>query len=360
MFHLNERTLEKLVAGSAEMSEVYRIQRHVAECRACASRLEEWRDHYAEVDQAYPELALDQEPAATVTPTGMVVVPGEEKPRRFMLSFASTLWILALLMALVVGYGAHRLRRANAGLETATSVRPKRLRPETGNGAGATLPPVVSRETTLASPPKSPPSAPVSAPISAPAPAPKPTPAPVQRTTPPRVEQARTETPQPKPRPERAPERAAPERAAPNRAAPNRAQPTPSTAVSPNFRSTPVAEATRRLGGRLRLLNGFQLDHLEIGPASAVPGAQSGLAVVRVVYRTADGGRMLLDQQLIPADSSGFRPIDDPTLETGQTAYGTAPNGVSVATWLDEDGYRISLVARAPVDSLKKLVPLVQ
>ena len=138
------------------------------------------------------------------------------------------------------------------------------------------------------------------------------------------------------------------------------AEPPPPIPVSPSFRNVPATEATRRLGGALRLLQGIDADHIEVGPAAAVPGAQAGLTVVRVVYRTPDGGRMLLDQQLIPADSSGFRPIDDPTLEHGETAFGTAPNGVSVATWVDEGGYRISLVAQAPIDSLKRLVPLVQ
>jgi hypothetical protein len=73
-----------------------------------------------------------------------------------------------------------------------------------------------------------------------------------------------------------------------------------------------------------------------------------------------DGGRLLLDQQMLPVDSDGLRSIDDPTLESGETAYGTGPDGVSVASWLDEDGYRLSLVARVPLDSLKRLMPLVQ
>jgi hypothetical protein len=109
----------------------------------------------------------------------------------------------------------------------------------------------------------------------------------------------------------------------------------------------------------LRLLGELDPDHIEVGPASAVPGAQSGLDVIRIVYRAPDGRRILLDQQLIPADSSGFRPIEDPTLESGATAYGTSPGGVTVATWLDEAGYRISLALHAPLDSLKRLVPLV-
>ena len=101
-------------------------------------------------------------------------------------------------------------------------------------------------------------------------------------------------------------------------------------------------------------------DHVEIGPAAAVPGAQSGLNVIRLVYRASDGRRILLDQQLIPADSSGFRPIEDQTLESGQPSFRTAANGVSVATWLDDDGYRLSLSMRTALDTVKLLLPRVR
>ncbi|HSB53141.1 MAG TPA: hypothetical protein VLD58_02250, partial [Gemmatimonadales bacterium] len=138
-----------------------------------------------------------------------------------------------------------------------------------------------------------------------------------------------------------------------------RADPPPPVSASPSFRSVAPGEASHRLGGALRTLRGLEFDHIEVGPAAAVPGAIPGLSVVRVVYRTPEGGRMLLDQQLINPDSSGFRPLEDPSLENGQTAFGTAPNGVSVATWLDEQGYRLSLVAQAPLDSMKILVGLV-
>jgi hypothetical protein len=130
--------------------------------------------------------------------------------------------------------------------------------------------------------------------------------------------------------------------------------------VSTSFRRVTLFEASQKLGGKVRLIQGLTADHIELGPSSAVPGSQHGLDVVRVVYSAPNGGRILLDQQLIPADSSGFRPLDDPTLESGETAFGTAPNGVSVGTWLDNDGYKMSLVARASADSLRRLVPLVR
>jgi hypothetical protein len=346
MFHLNERLLEKLVSGSAPVSDVERIRHHVRDCRACARRLEEWRDAYAEVDYAYPELA-HADSATTVTPGGMVVVPGSEGRRWIpQLSFANALWIVALLMALVVGYGANRLRSANDGFESVASARTRPPRPETGNGAGVPMPLAAPSSDSLVR---------VNQRTAAPAPpvtSPVPAPAAAVNDGPPAGE---PETPAHRP----AASRTVP-RSTPAMTVDTRADPPPPIPVSPSFRNIAATEATRRLGGALRLVRGLDADHIEVGPAAAVPGAQAGLAVVRVVYRTPDGGRMLLDQQLIPADSSGFRPIDDPTLENGETAFGTAPNGVSVATWVDEDGYRISLVAQAPIDSLRRLVPLVR
>ena len=126
MFHLNERLLEKLVSGSAPVSDVERIRHHVRDCRACAQRLEEWRDAYAEVDYAYPELAY-ADSATTLTAGGIVVVPSDEPRWRLplpRLNLANALWIVALLMALVVGYGANRLRSANDGF-AAVALRPK-------------------------------------------------------------------------------------------------------------------------------------------------------------------------------------------------------------------------------------------
>lgn len=346
MFHLNERTLEQLVSGSAPVQDVERIRYHVRECRSCARRLEEWRDNYAEVDYAYPELAHDQS-ATTVTAGGMVVVPepegsGWKLPR---LSVANALWVVALLMALVVGYGANRLRNAGEGFEAGTAARVRPPRPETGTGAGVPIPLASASDSLVRVNPI--PSEPGAAAAESPAASEEPV-----------VEVSRAETTRDEPV-DRVP-RSEPATTIDTRAdPPPPAVPQPAPA-SPSFRNVSAVEASRRLGGALRMLSGMDIDHIEVGPAAAVPGAQAGLAVVRVVYRTPDGRRMLLDQQLIPADSSGYRPVDDSALEHGAPAFGTAPNGVSVATWLDRDGYRISLVAQAPVDSLKRLIPLVQ
>jgi hypothetical protein len=347
MFHLDERVLEKLVTGTASGNEAARYSRHAASCRQCSRLLEEWRDNFQEIDEIYPWLGETEGSVATVTPAGMMVSPGASGWSLPRIDAANALWIVALLMALLVGFGAHRMRKADAGLDLAGAVR----RPppaSAGNGAGAVMP----RDTGI----RTAQSKPILARDSVPARAaarPAATPAPARPTR----SEAPKETPQPRPVASASRGESLPGSDA-YLAAPKGAQTT--LPISNNFRRVTMAEASQKLGGQLRMIEGISPDHFEVGPASAVPGAQAGLDVVRVVYRATDGARILLDQQLIPADASGFRPLDDPTLESGETAFGTAPNGVSVGTWLDNDGYRMSLVARASVDSLRRLVPLVR
>jgi hypothetical protein len=124
----------------------------------------------------------------------------------------------------------------------------------------------------------------------------------------------------------------------------------------PQFRRVAVSDAARRLAGELRTIRGLSLDHVEVGPGTAVPGADQNLPVVRVVYQTTEGYPILLDQQRIPADASGFRPINESALESGDTLLGTSSSGVSVATWIDDDGYRMSLVLLGSTDSVRKVI----
>jgi Putative zinc-finger len=327
MFHLTDRLLAKLIDGSATSSELQRIRRHVDECRACARRLEEWRDNFTEVDERFPELSAEGGPLATVTPGGLVMLPGSEPSRRLMTPDLTTLlWIGAVLMALLVGYGASRLRQPSEGMRVATMEEARGI-PRTPSPKPSAVPDAVTT------------------------PVPSPSGAAVQSAT--QGASAASTATDPGPRNSSPPPPAPPPAASPRPAV------TPIT-VTPRFREIGRAEAARRASGPLRSLPGLKLDHIEVGPASAVPGAQQGIDVIRLVYRNTDGSPIFLDQQRIPTDSDGLRSIDDPTLESGETAYGSGPNGVSVASWLDEDGYRLSIAARTPLDSLKKLVPLVQ
>jgi hypothetical protein len=344
MFHLDERVLEKLVTGSASGNEAARYSRHAAACRECSRLLEEWRDNFPEIDEIYPWLGETEGSVATQTPMGMMVSPGVSGWRLPRLDPANALWIVALLMALLVGYGAHRMRKADAGLNLSGAVR----RPppmSAGSGAGAVMPDKVAPGPKSVAPNRSSPAATT-----------HPTPLPNSRAESP-VRAASPRPAQEKPQPIRRAESLPDSDARP---APSPSASSGGVPVSANFRRVSMSEATQKLGGQLRLIDGLEPDHVEIGPSSAVPGSQDGLDVVRVVYRSGSSGRILLDQQLIPADASGFRPLDDPALESGDTAFGTAPNGVSVGTWLDKDGYRMSLAVRAPVDSLRRLVPLIR
>lgn len=348
MFHLDERVLEKLVTGAASGNEAARYSRHAAGCRQCSRQLEEWRDNFPEIDEIYPWLGETDGSVATVTPMGMMVSPGSNSWTLPRIDAANALWIIALLMAVLVGFGAHRMRKSDAGLGLSTAVR----RPppaSAGNGAGAVVPPApqpgASPEAKNPDPPKD--ASDTRAPVVRPA-------APVaDRRTALVGSTDKAVAPTPRKRGESLPE---------SESRPTSSAPTASSSlpVSPNFTRLTMAEAQGKLGGKVRLIDGLIADHIEVGPSSAVPGSQPGLDVVRVVYKGANGGRILLDQQLIPADASGLRPLDDPALESGETAFGTAPNGVSVGTWLDNDGYRMSLVARASVDSLRRLVPLIR
>lgn len=319
MFHLTDRLLEKLTEGSATPTDVQRIRRHVEECRACARRLEEWRDNFSEVDERFPELSFDSGPSATVTSDGLIMLPAGEQRPRFELDLRTALWIGVGLMAILVGYGAFRPREPAPDFGAYMLPAPDSTEP----------PPAVAPQPveTIPSPDT----------IS-------------QRagtTTPPRPAATLTARPAQPPAPAPARTTSRPDTVA------------SSLPVSPNFRSIRLNEAERRLGGRVRLLRGLQADHVEVGPAFAVPGAHPDIDVVRVVYQSP-AGPIFLDQQLIPEDSTGLRPIDDPVLESGETAYGTAPSGASIATWFDEDGYRISLAAMVAIDSLKKLVQRVR
>ncbi len=348
MFHLNERVLERLVTGASSGTEATRIGRHASTCRQCARRLEEWRDNFPEIDEIYPILLEIETGGAEVTPSGMLIGPsGRSALGLPHIDAANALWVVALLMALLVGYGAHRFRKADASLDVAGSVR----RPppaSAGSGAGAVAPPTPAptpKESAAvrATPPAEPPARRAADP-------PRTDPAPVKAATPAPAEPTRRAVEQPA-------RSALTPRQEPNSSLPrseaiaSHPEARVRLPISTNFRSVSIGEASERLGGRVRMIDGLDPDHIELGPATAVPGAYQGVDVVRVVYRAPDGGRILLDQQLIPAADAN---------DTASSAFGTAPNGVSVGTWLDADGYRLSLVARAPVDSLRRMLPLIR
>ena len=321
MAHIDERTLEQLLNHKMSRLDIDVVLAHAAECRGCGHRLEEWRDHFEEIATLLPD--PQSSPQAMALPAAFVLVPDNPAPRhRFDLT--NLLWIAAVALALIVGYSASRLQRNTSdGLVTSIGVNPMAEAPQ--NLA-------MSRDS-LASP-----SINTTAKAVDSAPADTPSARPVHQDPPP--EAPRTATPK-----------------APVPATSMGASPKPDVSVTmAGFRRVALGEASRRLDGGIRFLSNLNPDHVELGPGSAVPGAQASLDVVRVVYNTPDGSRILLDQQRIPLDESGFRPINDAALENGDTLYGSSAQGVSVATWVDDDGYRMSLALRAPPDSLRKLI----
>jgi len=125
--------------------------------------------------------------------------------------------------------------------------------------------------------------------------------------------------------------------------------------VSDDFRAITGRDAVNRLGSPIRLIDGAEPDHFESGPPEAAPAAQRGAPLVRVVYRAPNEGRVHLDQQIIRADSTGFRPIDDSALENGDTVYREAGKRRS-ATWLDESGYLLTLSGPLTTAELRALI----
>jgi hypothetical protein len=323
MAHIDERTLEQLLNHKMSRLDIDVVLAHAAECRGCGHRLEEWRDHFEEIATLLPDPQSSPQPMAL--PAAFVLVPDNPAPKhRFDLT--NLLWIAAVALALIVGYSASRLQRNSAdGLLTS---------PMIGVGPMAEAPQnlAMSRDS-LASPSID--------------------------TTAKAVDSAKADTPSTRPvqqNPPPAPPRTATTKA-PAPAASMGASPKPDASVTmQGFRRVALGEASRRLDGGVRFLSNLSPDHVELGPGSAVPGAQASLDLVRVVYHTPDGSRILLDQQRIPLDESGFRPINDAALENGDTLFGSSAQGVSVATWVDDDGYRMSLALRAPPDSLRKLI----
>lgn len=328
MTHIDERTLERLLNHKMSRSDIDVVLSHAAECRGCGHRLEEWRDHFEEIATLLPDPAHGNL-APIALPAAFVLVPDNPPPRtRFELT--NLLWVAAVVLALVVGYSASRLRHTSSdGLGTSplASFEPMVESPGATTLADDSGAPAPEKNSAL--PADSTPQAPVTR-----------DPAPVRQVV------ERRDPPV-----ARAPDTTA---AAP--ASLGASRPAVAAVTMPGFRRSAVKEASQKLGGGVRYLSTMTPDHVEIGPGAAVPGAPGQLEVVRVVYLNRDGSRILLDQQRIPADESGFRPINDAALENGDTLIGSTTQGVSVATWVDDDGYRMSLALRASPDSLRRLV----
>ena len=129
------------------------------------------------------------------------------------------------------------------------------------------------------------------------------------------------------------------------------------------FRTATLEEAVASLGGTIRLVDGLDIERVQIGPGRLVAGADSAGEVVRVTYTEA-GRALLLDQQRVeavagaPAGERAARAADE--LGPGDTVLTVAPDGWGRARWLDRGGLWLSLSGRVPADTLRALAERVR
>ncbi|MEP6574028.1 MAG: hypothetical protein ABJD11_15095 [Gemmatimonadota bacterium] len=393
-FHVSEHTLDSLLRHRLSAAQLARLQQHVQSCHACSRRVEEWRDNYQEVEAAIPAMEHTSFRVASLPGAPIVLVPSSPGEFRASFDVSKLLWPAAVILALAVGFGASRFTGSQSeGMSPPpqADLPPDPSRAATPAPTSPALPAIATRDSLSASrlsdslrqvsaarQAATKPAPPVAQPVSRPAPQPAATAAKSGTTKPTgqvATNASRSATPAPQP-----PSRSARDTASQRQAqrppatqpattpAPVASRPAPSRPFTESSESTgtpPSAigftrigldAAVQRLGGSIRLIEGLDPDHIEIGPGDSVPGAQRGADVVRVIYRARNGGRILLDQQRIPADASGWRHVNDPLLENGDTLVGTSPAGVSVATWVDPKAYWISVVGQMSQDSLKRML----
>jgi hypothetical protein len=128
------------------------------------------------------------------------------------------------------------------------------------------------------------------------------------------------------------------------------------------FRPATLAEAVARLDGAIRLIDGMQVDAVEVGPGRLVPGADRAHDVVRVVYRHTAGGRLQLDEQRVgvPADTAAIARegvvFENVGMAFGDTLVTASVGGQVRVRWISRDGFWLSLTGPLPADSLRTLV----
>lgn len=120
----------------------------------------------------------------------------------------------------------------------------------------------------------------------------------------------------------------------------------PGFARAAPLRVVTMEEAVRVLGGQILLIDGLMPDHIESGPGTAVPGAEPGLPVVRVVYGE---GNVTLDQQRIGAGESMQEAL-------GAARAAAAPSAaVAPTAWRQAGGIRFVVTGSVSPDSLVAL-----
>jgi len=317
MSHPDEGTIQMLLDGELDAAERTRVERHVAECAACAARVAEARELLQEAERLVEVLAVPER----------AVPPRASRNRRTLVRTLA--WAASIVIAVGAGYWA----RGSAPLTTDTAIlQDGEARP----GPDAAPPPLAARDQ--------------------PARTAEPAPSGARRD----ADAAKTtgeakEAEQPRAN-EAAPKAIAPSPASPaianraERAAQPEALAAPlaraaDEAVTHRWRVISMEEAVRLLGGQLRLIDGLTPDRVETGPGTAVAGADPALPLVRVVY---EAGAVVLDQQ---------RPR--PVADTRQAAAAKAVGGValesSATAWRQQGAIRFVVTGNVPTDSLRAL-----
>lgn len=351
MGHISDRTLDNLLDGSIDDAGELAIEEHVRRCERCATRLREWELLFPQIRNVFPAEAhaipgapgpaMAGPAAIAAPPVHSVYIPDWTPPPTHRSVPARFAWGLVALLAVSAGYllfqrfgnespavgylpegyeaGSQSATGDSAGLGSGISA-PSEVSPSIAAIARLRADSILARAREQAA---------LEANVPVQEDPPVETSPPVVATREPAEQEVRTPVPG----------RDAPG-TFPVRTDSARTEP-PATPLPSQFQRVTLGEAISQLSGTVRLIQGLNPEAVEIAQGSALPGADADKAVVRVVYNAPEG-RLILDQQR----------LGRPGAREPNIAISTAPNGVSVAQWVDRGGYWISLAGRADQQTL--------
>lgn len=363
MGHISDRTLDNLLDGSIDDAGELAIEEHVRRCDRCAHRLREWELLFPQIKSLIPTgeqpatggepLAMPRGPAAFAAPRAPAVfVPDWTPPRTPQALPTRLAWGLVMVLALGAGYLLFQRTRGDAPViafqpDTYEMASQSATGDSEGLGSGIAVPSsddppstaaILSADSILAR-----------ARAQAAQEVGLPERTEPERETPPPPAASRESGEQDVRVPARDrevpasfPIKVNPATKAVNQPAPAATRETASPLTLPSqFQRVTLGEAIGHLSGTVRLIQGLNPEAVEVAQGSALPGADPGKAVVRVVYNAPEG-RLIMDQQRLGRPGSR-----EPNI-----AISTTPNGVSVAQWIDRGGFWISLAGRADQQTL--------
>jgi hypothetical protein len=357
MGHISDRTLDNLLDGTIDDAAELAIEEHVRHCDRCAHRLREWELLFPQVksliptgEHPIPTSHIAAPPAAAIAvPRGhSVYVPDWTPPPSHHAARTRLAWGLVFILGVGAAYlGYQRLTRGDDPTiayqsEIYEASPPAAVTESAGLGSGVVTPDAPSADVIVSAQlqadsilARARAQAALEAGIT------KPEEPPTQASPAEPPPRENTEQDVRTPSPTREAPVTFPIRAEPRPAADSPARSETLPPLPAQFQRVTLGEAISRLAGTVRLIQGLNPEAVEVAQGSALPGADPDKAVVRVVYNAPEG-RLIMDQQRL--GRSGGR---EPSI-----AISTAPNGVSVAQWVDRGGFWISLAGRADQQTL--------